>query len=393
MNSTADFAKDITILCKVVDNFGDIGFAYRLARSLLELDSHLHIRMIVDDLHAFSLIANSKKNASNIDSTLPFQKFKNIFVYDWNVSDVCSKEFSNRPPTTILQCFQCGYPEWLENILFEKNCSANNTVQVINIDYLTAEPYAEEFHLLNSLTRSARVKKINFMPGFTNKTGGLLTMDVKKFLPATQKPSYNIFLFAYEQDFLPLITAVKNFQRKINHCDCEKKIYLHVAAGKNQTKFLDDWARACKPFSVNALSFMSQEEWDEYLPSMDLLFVRGEESLSQSCLLGIPFVWQAYIQDDDYQLVKVNALLQVMKPFFSKAHFSILENAWTLYNTTQTSEHLAQKSKVVETFLENAESMRSSFVAFAKMLYTNGDFAAKLLEYLDYTRSPSKRFL
>ena len=30
-------ATDITLLCKVVDNFGDIGVVYRLARALKEL--------------------------------------------------------------------------------------------------------------------------------------------------------------------------------------------------------------------------------------------------------------------------------------------------------------------------------------------------------------------
>ncbi|MDE6349393.1 MAG: elongation factor P maturation arginine rhamnosyltransferase EarP, partial [Treponemataceae bacterium] len=42
--------KNITILCKVVDNFGDIGFVYRLARALTERDGQLRLRLIVSDL-------------------------------------------------------------------------------------------------------------------------------------------------------------------------------------------------------------------------------------------------------------------------------------------------------------------------------------------------------
>ena len=41
--------KNITILCKVVDNFGDIGFVYRLARALSEEDDSLKLRLIVSD--------------------------------------------------------------------------------------------------------------------------------------------------------------------------------------------------------------------------------------------------------------------------------------------------------------------------------------------------------
>ena len=52
---------DITILCKVVDNFGDIGVVYRLAKSILNLTQNpqfakTKIRLIVDDLTAFNKI-------------------------------------------------------------------------------------------------------------------------------------------------------------------------------------------------------------------------------------------------------------------------------------------------------------------------------------------------
>ena len=52
------------------------------------------------------------------------------------------------------------------------------------LDYLTAEPYAETFLCLKSLSRSARVQKVNFMPGFTPKTGGLI-LD-RQFLKSLQ---------------------------------------------------------------------------------------------------------------------------------------------------------------------------------------------------------------
>ena len=47
--------KDVTILCKVVDNFGDIGVVYRLARALTDLYPDISIRIIVDNLKSFSL--------------------------------------------------------------------------------------------------------------------------------------------------------------------------------------------------------------------------------------------------------------------------------------------------------------------------------------------------
>ena len=61
---------DITILCKVVDNFGDIGVVYRLAKSILNLSQNpqfakTKIRLIVDDLTAFNKINDKKTIAEN----------------------------------------------------------------------------------------------------------------------------------------------------------------------------------------------------------------------------------------------------------------------------------------------------------------------------------------
>ena len=52
MNEAMPKNSDITILCKVVDNFGDIGFVYRLAKNLRKINPHYKIRLVVNDLHS-----------------------------------------------------------------------------------------------------------------------------------------------------------------------------------------------------------------------------------------------------------------------------------------------------------------------------------------------------
>ena len=96
-----------------------------------------------------------------------------------------------------MECFQCGRPEWLEELLFSQQFNLN--VQIVNVEYLTAESWADDFHLLKSGTRSAKIKKINFMPGFTKKTGGLIL--VKKFFPKIF-PIHLKFLFFLIQRIL-----------------------------------------------------------------------------------------------------------------------------------------------------------------------------------------------
>ena len=86
----------ITILCKVVDNYGDIGVAYRLAKRLVKLRQESpqnesqknSINLIVDDLEAFNRIC---------DKVVPLKNFQNvqgINVYNWNAYDFCYSEFS-----------------------------------------------------------------------------------------------------------------------------------------------------------------------------------------------------------------------------------------------------------------------------------------------------------
>ena len=57
----------ITVLCKVVDNFGDIGVAWRLCRRLAKIQSKYKICLVVDDLEAFAKIENSSNFKAQIE--------------------------------------------------------------------------------------------------------------------------------------------------------------------------------------------------------------------------------------------------------------------------------------------------------------------------------------
>ena len=78
----------ITILCKVVDNFGDIGVVYRLAKQLKKIKPENQINLVVDDLLSF------QKICSSVQCNLPFQEVESLNIYNWNASDFCHKAFS-----------------------------------------------------------------------------------------------------------------------------------------------------------------------------------------------------------------------------------------------------------------------------------------------------------
>ncbi len=381
---------DITILCKVVDNYGDIGFVYRLARSLTEVNPQLKLRLIVSDLPSFSAMA------PQINPKEQYQKSGNLEIFDWNSDQICTDHFTQYPPNIILECFQCGRPDWLEKILFENDL--NHIVQILNIDYLTAEPYAEEFHCLKSATRSIYVKKVNFMPGFTDKTGGLIldndfienkhTLDpvhlVQKLnssitaLDFENPDFYPVSIFSYERNFDDIVYTLSQFQmtKRINHPNF--KVHAFVAAGKSLGPFLTAWNTFQRPFEITQLPFLEQKLWDLLLCLCKFNFIRGEDSLSRACLAGVPFVWHAYEQDDDYQLVKVQALLNRMQKHFDNEDFENLSKLMISYNNP--------KKQIDRNALYNlllSIKAKPCFEDFSSELISNGNLAQKLVNYID----------
>ena len=398
----------ITILCKVVDNFGDIGVAWRLCRRLAKIQSKYKICLVVDDLEAFSkiesdIIASEAKQSINING---------IEIFPWNDDAFCHEVFSQNDGerlSLILELFQCGRPDWMEHILFEEKL--NRTVQIIMIDYLTAEKYAENFHCLQSLTRSAKVQKVNFMPGFTQKTGGLVIDDEWQEIPE-YKADGPVLVFTYENDWSKLAESL------IDYCGspstplrARKKVLL--AQGRGKESMLQALKQVVEPVGpernrmdettfVEELPYLNQNQWDKMMKECSALVIRGEESMSRACLSGIPFIWHAYPQSDEYQLVKVKALLERMRQHFEQADFEIVEKAWLDINgannmsfpdLTRESRHNCDvqivgssptmTQNVYSQFFEAVPRLVPGFRDFAASLRKNGDLAYNLMTYIE----------
>ncbi len=382
----------ITVLCKVVDNFGDIGVAWRLCRRLAKIQSKYKICLVVDNLEAFAKIENSVIASE----TKQFISIDGIEIFSWKDEALCHEVFSRNDGeklSLILELFQCGRPEWMEKILFEEKLK--RTVQIIMIDYLTAEKYAEDFHCLQSLTRSAKVQKVNFMPGFTEKTGGLVIDDAW-----TEVPEWNgegpVLVFTYENDWEKLARALYDYSKVSG-----RKVL--VAQGRGKESFLQAFNKVASASSasiVEELPYLNQTEWDEMMKGCSALVIRGEESMSRACLSGIPFIWHAYPQSDEYQLVKVRALLERMRPHFVEVDFEIVEKAWLEINNNVSFPGLTRESvqdsdiqivrssrimtqNVYAKFFRSIPRLVSGFRDFALSLRKNGDLAANLMTYIE----------
>ena len=86
---------NITVLCSVIDNYGDIGFVYRLCRRLGEISKDIKLRIVCDNLKSFAFMN------SGIDPEKAEQEFNGWKIFDWNDSQLCTKEFTDEEPRFI----------------------------------------------------------------------------------------------------------------------------------------------------------------------------------------------------------------------------------------------------------------------------------------------------
>ncbi len=287
------------IFCRVIDNFGDIGVSWRLARDLAARGEV--VRLWLDDASALEWMA-----AAGIPPGIPVQH--------WDQS--CE---ASQAGDVVIETFGCELPQ-----AFLARMAARDTAPLwINLEYLSAESYVERSHGLSSPQYSGAgrgLSKLFFYPGFTARTGGLLRepgllaeqskFDAPAWLAALQlerRPGERIVsLFAYANPALPALLAEL----------AKEPTLLLVCPGAAQTQMhelqrsqLLPHASASVGLRWQALPFLSQADYDRLLWASDLNFVRGEDSFVRAQWSGKPFVWQIYAQDDGAHAPKLEAFM------------------------------------------------------------------------------------
>ena len=275
------------LFCRVVDNFGDIGLCWRLARELVARGEQ--VRLVVDDSSALAWMAPAGASGVEVRSwPAPGAPF--------DPADVVVEAFGCDPPAACVQAMveraqQGVAPAW------------------INLEHLSAEAYVERSHGLPSPQLNG-LKKWFFYPGFSRRTGGLLreqgladlrcAFDRVAWLAGLGlqlRPGERVVsLFCYDNLALP--SLLEQLARE--------PTLLLLTPGPAQRQV----PQSVPGLRLARLPWLSQIDFDHLLWSCDLNFVRGEDSLVRAIWAGAPFVWQAYPQDDGAHLHKLQALLE-----------------------------------------------------------------------------------
>ena len=324
------------IFCKIVDNYGDIGICWRLAQQLSHVLSHIQVRLFVDnDATVGQIIPQFLYDT-------PSQLIHKVEVCDWKLAAQASVD-------VVLETFGCGLP-----VAYLKSMQTTKPVW-INLEYLSAEPWVEDFHAKPSLHPSLGLNKHFYFPGFTPNTGGLIReqglLEERDTFLAQKKVANDglkISLFCYPQaPIKSLLIALQQLSEN------NQKIKLYIPFNKALLDIFDNYrdffgyfnykigeVYQNKNLTISVLPFLSQDEYDQLLWQCDLNFVRGEDSWVRAIWAGKPFIWQPYIQTDDTHIQKLNAFLQTHFAQSNVRLQSVIANASTAWST----EHADSKA-------------------------------------------------
>ncbi|MBB4224399.1 elongation factor P maturation arginine rhamnosyltransferase EarP [Variovorax guangxiensis] len=341
-------SKQWDIFCKVIDNHGDLGVCWRLARQLAALGER--VRLWIDDATALGWMAPSGHDG--------------VQVIDWLAPSALRAAVAQPAPDVLIEGFGCDpAPELVARF------AERPGIAWINLEYLSAEPYVERLHGLPSPVfkgPGAGLTKRFFYPGFTSATGGLLRepdlmerrsrFDRASWLSARQIPWRQderlVSLFCYEPPALAGLLA-------------------RLAENRQPTRLLVTAGRAAQAvqalqgsapllhgrgaLSISYLPYLTQPDFDHLLWACDLNFVRGEDSLVRALWAGAPLIWQIYPQDDDAHHEKLNAWLDWLG---APPSLRLFHHAWNGFGDTALPE-----PEMHGPWLETARDARARLLA------------------------------
>jgi len=354
------------VFCKVIDNHGDLGVCWRLAANLGARGEQ--VRLWVDDASALSWMAPA--GAPGVQA-LP-----------WSVTTIWPA-----PGDVLLEAFGCEPAPELVAAYAQRAHRAGTTFAWINLEYLTAEPFAERNHRLPSPVMhgpGTGMTKHFFYPGFTPRTGGLLRerdlasrrgrFDRHAWLASHGLPDDGrmlVSLFCYEPpalDGLLLRLAADTVPCRLLVTAGRATDAVHAAMAR-LTAHTPGW-NAAAALDVRFLALMPQEAFDELLWACDLNLVRGEDSLARALLAGRPFLWQLYPQEDDAHLHKLEAFLGLFGPVSSWAAWMRVWNG----------------SAVAPAMAPEPGAWRAGAAALSERLWAQDDLATQLLRHVTKKR-------
>jgi uncharacterized repeat protein (TIGR03837 family) len=370
------------IFCRVVDNFGDIGICWRLTQQLAAAGHS--VRLWVDDASALRWMAPGAIGSG----------VAGVTVLDWALSADVTSLATLTPADVWIEAFGCEIaPEFIAAYALTMGANGQTAPQKqpvwINLEYLSAEPYAERCHGLPSPVMHGPAKgwtKHFFYPGFTSQTGGLLREpDISRRQAGFDRRQWLtrhsihwagerlVSLFCYEPPVL------EGFLETLAQADTPTQLLVTYGRATQAVQLLvEKWLQRSpilrEQLSISYLPPLTQENYDHLLWACDFNCVRGEDSIVRALWAGKPFVWHIYPQDDDAHHDKLDAFLDVLdaSPSWRQFHY-----AWNA---------MPHAANPLSTLLQDWPLWAQQAEAARQRLCSQDDLASQLIGFVQKKR-------
>ena len=372
------------IFCRVVDNFGDAGISWRLARQLTR-EHGIAVTLWIDD------VASLARLAPEVRPDPPDQAAGGVRVR--SIASMPDEAFA--VPDVVVEAFGCGLPD---AYLAAMAGRAKPPVWVV-LEYLSAEPWIDASHGLPSHHPKLPLTRWFWFPGFTPKTGGVLreegllaTRDAFRADAAARASMWRSLGFAPREDALTvsLFCYPNAALPALLECWAEgdEPVDAIVPQGVAQAD-LDRFTGGRVPhvgaplvlgrLTLGVVPFVDQEAFDRRLWASDLNVVRGEDSFVRAQWAGQPYVWHIYPQDGDAHLAKMDA-------FLTRIESSLPEPARAAQRTFWYAWNAGDPGTTADAWPAYRASMPALGVlsrAWARALARQADLATGLVRYCE----------
>ena len=401
VNDSNSVTKHWDIFCKIVDNYGDIGVCWRLAKQLAN-EYQQNVRLFVDKPE----IAN--KIIPALNTQLNQQLIDGVNLCIWRDAN---NPLFNDVTDVVIEAFACGLPKkYIETMQLQLVQSAHQRTKWLNLEYLSAEKWVDDFHAKHSLQPITGLTKTYFFPGFTKATGGLsqeksLVAQRDHFLqfqqanqantcqikagvthPLQKRTALNVSLFCYVN--APIYSALQTFAKSTIPINLYVADTLVLQEVLQHFSLIDNAQNLANTFkkdnlSIQLLPFLSQDEYDQLLWRCDINFVRGEDSWLRAIWAAKPMIWQPYFQHEATHLVKLEAFLSHYSAHCDDASeiaasqaVKALSHAWVNPLTTEASFTQAWLA-----YIKELPDIKKQTQLYSQMLALQLSLASNLVDF------------
>ncbi|WP_181969831.1 elongation factor P maturation arginine rhamnosyltransferase EarP [Paraburkholderia sp. DHOC27] len=381
-SGTSHAAIAADLFCAVIDNYGDIGVCWRLARQLAS-EHGWQVRIFVDDLHAFQKLCPSLA----LDRSR--QAVSGIIIEHWREPSRAGATLE--VADVVIEAFGCEVP----HVYVAAMARREREPVWLNLEYLSAEDWVADFHLRRSPHPRYALTKTFFFPGLGPGTGGVIKerhLDAARAAFETSSPTRDawwqktvgtpaphadatvVSLFAYENPAVDsLLVQWRDAPTPVVLLVPEGRISGALARFFGLSAFEAGRHAERGNLRAHALAFTDQPGYDALLWASDINFVRGEDSFVRAQWAARPFVWHIYPQADDAHLPKLDAALEHYGRGLAAAARAALGRFWHAWNGVGPPDWAD--------FQRHREVFQQRAVDWTRELATLGDLAGNLADF------------